>query len=102
MDSFKTHLIENPVSGGSKPKIRTIRMRLRRVNGKITVQRRKKVSGVSGYTLRGGTLRRISPQERLHRRIGARKAKIKRRAKAQRIALRRKITMNRRHSMGLP
>lgn len=96
MESFINFINEN-----TSPRIKVIKARVRTINGKLTVQRRKKVSNVKGYTLRGGTLKRISPLERLHRKLGARRAKVKRKAKAGRIALKRKITMRRRHSLGL-
>ncbi|CAB4124360.1 hypothetical protein UFOVP49_198 [uncultured Caudovirales phage] len=103
MNSFKSFIGESVQGSNGGQRIRIIKTRLRRgANGKITVQRRKKVSGIKGYTLKGGTLRRISAQERLHRRLGARRAKVKRRGRAQRSLLRRKITLRRRHAMGLP
>jgi hypothetical protein len=92
MKSFKAFISE-----AARPRIRIIKARIR--NGKV--QRRKKVSGIKGYTLRGGRLQRITPTERMHRRRGARFAKIKRRAKMARIILKRKRSLRRRHSLGL-
>lgn len=83
----------------SRPRIRLIRVRVR--GGGKVIQRRKRVSNVKGYTLRGNTLKRISALERLHRRRGARLAKIKRRAKRAIIARKRMRSMRRRKSMGL-
>ena len=80
------------------PRIRIVKARIR--NGKV--QRRKRVSGVKGYTLKGGTLKRISPQEKLHRKIGARRGKVKRRAKLARSLLKRARSMRKRKSLGLP
>jgi hypothetical protein len=74
-----------------------IRIRIR--GGKI--QRRKKLSAVKGYTIRGGKMIRIGPRERLKRKLGARRAKIKRRAKLARALIRRKRTMRRRKALGL-
>jgi len=65
------------------------------------VQRRKVVSGVKGYTIRGGKLTRMSSAERLRRRISQRKAKVKRRAKLARSLLKRKRSLRRRQSLGL-
>lgn len=65
------------------------------------VQRRKVVSGVKGYTIRGGKLTRMSSAERLRRRISQRKAKVKRRAKMARSLIRRKRSLRRRQSLGL-
>ena len=60
---------------------RTKLVRVRIRGGKV--QRRKKLSAVSGYTLRGGRMVRMSAQERRHRKMAARRAKFKRRAKMQ-------------------
>lgn len=79
------------------PRIKRIRVRIR--NGKV--QRNKRVSGVKGFTLRGNKLVRMTAQERLHRKRGARKGKIKRRAKLARALMKRKRSLRRRHSMGL-
>ena len=54
---------------------RTKLIRLRIRKGKV--QRRKKFSAVKGYTIRGGRMVRMSSLERLHRKRGARRAKIK-------------------------
>lgn len=81
----------------SKPRIMRVRARIR--NGKV--QRNVKVSTVKGYTLRGGKLVRMSTQEKLHRKMGARKGKIKRRAKMARALMKRRRSLMRRHSMGL-
>lgn len=97
MKCFKEFLSE-AVRG---PRIRLIRARIRSVGGKITVQRRRRVSGVKGYTYKGGTLKRISPLERLHRRKGQRRGKFKRKAKMARIRLRYKRSMARRKALGL-
>ena len=74
-----------------------IRARVR--GGKV--QRRKVFSAVKGYTIRGGKMIRIPPSERLKRKIGARRAKVKRRAKLARALIRRKRSLRRRASLGL-
>jgi hypothetical protein len=74
-----------------------IRARIR--GGKV--QRRKIVSGVKGYTIRGGRLTRMSSAERLRRRISQRKAKVKRRAKLARALIKRRRSLRRRKSLGL-
>ncbi len=81
----------------SGPRIKIVNVRIR--GGKV--QRRKKVSNVQGYKLKGTRLVRMSTQERMHRKMAARKAKVKRRAKMARAIMKRKRTMMRRHSMGL-
>ena len=74
-----------------------VKVRIR--GGKI--QRRKKVSSVKGMTIRGGKMIRMSPAERRHRKLGARKAKLKRRGKMAMIRRKRKMSMAKRHRMGL-
>ena len=78
-----------------------IRARVRTIKGKVTVQRRKVVSAVKGYTMRRGRLIRMSVSERLHRRRAARRAKIKRRAKMARALIKRKRSLRKRVSLGL-
>lgn len=77
-------------------RIKIVKFRIR--NGKI--QRRKKVSNVAGYTFRGGKLKRMSPTERRKRRLGQKRAKIKKRAKMARILMKRKRTMLKRKRLG--
>jgi len=74
-----------------------IRVRVRK--GKV--QRRKKLSAVKGYTLRGGRLVRMSAIERRHRKMGARRAKFKRRAKMSQALRKRRMSIRKRHSLGL-
>lgn len=65
------------------------------------VQRRKVVSAVPGYKVVGGQVKRESSKERLDRKRGARKAKIKRRAKMARALIKRKRSLRKRESMGI-
>jgi len=76
---------------------KTIRVRIR--NGKV--QRRKKISAVKGYTIRGGKLVRMSAAERRHRKAGARKAKNKRRAKLRQALRKRRMSLKKRKAMGI-
>ena len=78
---------------------RTKIIRLRVRNGKI--QRRKKFSSVPGYTIRGGRLVRMSATERMHRKRGARRAKVKLKAKRSVIIRKRNISLRKRRAMGL-
>ena len=78
-------------------RVKLIRARVR--GGKV--QRRKKVSAVKGYTLRGGKLTRMSAKERLDRKRGARRGKIKRKAKLARALIKRKRSLRKRKSLGL-
>lgn len=74
-----------------------IRVRIRK--GKV--QRRKKLSAVPGYTIRGGKMVRMTYQERRRRKMGARRAKIKRRGKLSQILRKRKMSLRKRKAMGL-
>jgi hypothetical protein len=86
-----------PLKVVSEARVRIIKARIR--NGKV--QRRKKVSNVPGYTFRSGQLTRMSPAERRRRKLGAKRAKIKRRAKMTRTLMKRQRSLRRRKSMGL-
>ena len=74
-----------------------IRARVR--GGKV--QRRKVVSAVKGYTIRGGKLTRMTAAERLRRRISQRKGKMKRRAKMARALIKRKRSLRKRSTLGI-
>ncbi len=76
---------------------KVVRVRIR--NGKV--QRRRKLSSVKGYTIRGGKMIRMSPIERRNRKIGARRSKFKRRAKLRQSLRKRKMSLRRRTAMGL-
>jgi len=78
-------------------RMKLVRVRIRK--GKV--QRRKKVSGVKGFTLRGGKMIRMSPMERRNRKMAARRSKFKRRAKLGQALRKRKMSLRRRSSMGL-
>ena len=78
---------------------RTKLVRARVRGGKV--QRRKKVSAVKGYTIRGGKLTRMTSAERLKRKISQRKGKIKRKAKMARALIKRKRSLRKRKSLGL-
>lgn len=74
-----------------------IKVRIRK--GKI--QRRKKLSAVKGYTIRGGKLTRMNPMERRHRKLAAKRSKFKRRAKLRQALRKRRMSLRRRTAMGL-
>ena len=78
-------------------RMKLVRVRIRK--GKI--QRRRKVSGVKGFTFRGGRMIRMSPMERRNRKMAARRSKFKRRAKLGQALRKRKMSLRRRSSMGL-
>lgn len=81
---------------GEAARVKIVKLRIR--GGQV--QRRKKVSNVPGYTLRGGQMTRMSPTERRKRKLGAKRAKIKRRAKMTRIIMKRKRSMLKRQRLG--
>ena len=78
-------------------RMKLVRVRIRK--GKV--QRRKRVSAVKGFTLRHGQLTRMTPMERRHRKMAARRSKFKRRAKLGQALRKRKMSLRRRNSMGL-
>jgi hypothetical protein len=78
-------------------RVKIVRARVR--GGKV--QRRKKVSTVKGYTVRGGKLVKMSTKEKMDRKRGARRAKVKRRAKLARALIKRKRSLRKRKALGL-
>ena len=74
-----------------------IRVRIRK--GKV--QRRKKVSGVKGFRVQGGKLKRMTAQERRRRKLGSRKAKIKRRSKRAQSRMKLRRSLRKRKSLGI-
>jgi hypothetical protein len=78
---------------------RTKLIRVRFRKGKI--QRRVKKSAVPGFTIRGGKLTRMMPQERRNRKMAARRSKFKRRSKLRQSLRKRQISLRKRKAMGL-
>jgi hypothetical protein len=78
---------------------RTKLIRVRFRAGKV--QRRVKKSAVPGFTIRGGKLIRMSPQERRHRKMAARRSKFKRRSKLKQALRKRTMTLRKRKAMGI-
>jgi hypothetical protein len=78
-------------------RVKVVRVRVR--GGKV--QARKKFSAVKGYTIRGGKMVRMSSQEQQKRKLGARKAKFKRRAKLQQALRKRQRSISKRKAMGI-
>ena len=77
-------------------RVKVIKLRIR--NGQV--ERRKRVSNVPGFTLRSGKLKRMSPTERRRRKLGAKRAKIKKRAKMQQILRKRARSIQKRKRLG--
>ena len=95
IDVYEEELTEGNILRMGRTKM--IRVRIRK--GKV--QRRIKKSAVTGYTIRNGKMTRMSPLERRHRKMGARRSKFKRRAKLRQSLRKRKMSLRRRTAMGL-
>lgn len=65
------------------------------------IERRKKVSGVEGYKIQDGKLKRMSPAERRRRKLGQKRGKIKRKAKMRQALMKRKRSLRKRASIGI-
>jgi hypothetical protein len=78
-------------------RVNIVKARIR--GGKI--QRRKKTSNVAGYRLQGGQLTRMTAAERRKRKLGAKRAKIKRKSKMSRTLMKRRRSLMKRKAMGL-
>ena len=97
-EMFETSNISEAVRNVMKiGRTKTFRVRIRK--GKI--QRRKKLSAVKGWTIRGGKMTRMSPLERRNRKMGARRSKTKRRAKLGQSLRKRIMSLRKRRAMGL-
>jgi hypothetical protein len=77
-------------------RVKIVQLRIR--GGKV--ERRKKISNVPGFTLRSGKLTRMSATERRKRKLGAKRAKIKKRAKMQQILRKRARSLKQRERLG--
>lgn len=92
--------VEEEISEANVQKMgRTKLIRVRFRGGKL--QRRVKKSAVPGFTIRGGKLVRMLPQERRKRKMAARRSKFKRRAKLRQALRKRSLTLRKRKAMGL-
>jgi hypothetical protein len=78
-------------------RMKMIRARIR--SGKV--QRRVKKSAIPGMRVASGKLVRMTPTEKRKRKMGARRAKIKRRAKLARALMKRRRSLMKRKAMGL-
>lgn len=97
LNSVADYMSEEEKDQLDEARIRIIKARIR--GGKI--QRRKKVSNVPGMTLRSGKLQRMSPAERRRRKMGARRAKIKRRSGMNRALMKRQRSLRKRKALGI-
>jgi hypothetical protein len=78
-------------------RIALVKARIR--GGKI--QRRKKVSNVPGFTIRGGQLTRMSAAERRRRKLGAKVAARKSKQKKTQMLRKRKMSLMKRKRLGI-
>jgi hypothetical protein len=78
-------------------RIAIVKARIR--GGKI--QRRKKVSNVPGFTMRGGQLTRMSASERRRRKLGAKKAARKAKTKKTQMLRKRRMSLMKRKRLGI-
>lgn len=97
MSELVNDFIETTKVKLEESRVKIVKARIR--GGKV--QRRKKVSNVKGYTIRGGKMTKMSSLERLHRKRGARKGKLKRKAKLARSLMKRKRSLRKRKSIGI-
>lgn len=93
----KLELLKMHIQLDEAPRVKIVKARVR--GGKV--QRRKKVSNVAGYTMRGGSLKRMSATERRNRKMAARRAKLKRKAKLARALMARKRSLRKRATLGV-
>ena len=99
-DDFEIEVEEEKLSEANVQKMgRTKLIRVRFRAGKV--QRRVKKSAVPGFTIRGGKLTRMMPQERRNRKMAARRSKFKRRSKLRQSLRKRQISLRKRKAMGL-
>jgi hypothetical protein len=95
LSSLQETILEGNIQRMGRTKL--IRVRIRK--GKV--QRRVKKSAVQGYTVRSGKLVRMTPLERRHRKMAARRAKFKRRSKLKQAMRKRNIAIRKRKALGL-
>ena len=95
IDDSNFNLEEGNIQRMGRTKLIRIRVR------KGKVQRRIKKSAVPGYTIRGGKLKRITPQEHRHRVMATKRSKFKRRSKMALSMRKRQRSIMKRKAMGL-
>ena len=99
LEDIEVEIIDDLTEGNIQKMGRTKLIRVRIRKGKV--QRRVKKSAVQGFTIRGGKLTRMSPQERRHRKMAARRSKFKRRSKMKQSLRKRVLSIRKRKAMGL-
>jgi hypothetical protein len=99
LEQVEVEIVDELDEGNIQKMGRTQLVRVRFRKGKI--QRRVKKSAVPGFTIRGGKLTRMLPQERRNRKMAARRSKFKRRSKLRQSLRKRQISLRKRKAMGL-
>ena len=99
LEDSEVEIVDDLTEGNIQKMGRTKLIRVRIRKGKV--QRRVKKSAVQGFTIRGGKLTRMSPQERRHRKMAARRSKFKRRSKMKQSLRKRVLSIRKRKAMGL-
>jgi hypothetical protein len=99
LEQVEVEIVDELDEGNIQKMGRTQLVRVRFRKGKI--QRRVKKSAVPGFTIRGGKLTRMMPQERRNRKLAARRSKFKRRSKLRQSLRKRQISLRKRKAMGL-
>ena len=99
LEDIEVEIVDDLTEGNIQKMGRTKLIRVRIRKGKV--QRRVKKSAVQGFTIRGGKLTRMSPQERRHRKMAARRSKFKRKSKLRQSLRKRVLSIRKRKAMGL-
>ena len=99
LEDIEVEIIDDLTEGNIQKMGRTKLIRVRIRKGKV--QRRIKKSAVPGFTIRGGKLKRITPQEHRHRMMAVKRSKFKRRAKLKQSMRKRQRSIMKRKAMGL-
>jgi hypothetical protein len=99
LEQVELEIVDELDEGNIQKMGRTKLIRVRFRGGKV--QRRVKKSAVPGFTIRGGKLTRMMPQERRNRKMAARRSKFKRRSKLRQSLRKRQISLRKRKAMGL-
>jgi len=99
LEQVEVEIVDELDEGNIQKMGRTQLVRVRFRKGKI--QRRVKKSAVPGFTIRGGKLTRMMPQERRNRKMAARRSKFKRKSKLRQSLRKRQISLRKRKAMGL-
>ena len=95
LSSLQETILEGNIQRMGRTKL--IRVRIRK--GKV--QRRIKKSAVKGYTVRDGRIVRMTPMERRHRKMAARRAKFKRKSKMNQAMRKRAVSIRKRKALGV-